>query len=208
MKNTIKNFKIREKTGLFFFITLILCIFQYDNVLAISLSDLPNKVLLSGVDKPYPTSNLFNKKPVLIVVGSHSTTPLFTKVPYTWKARNLPIMPKQFLSVAAVQKAPWFVKIFLRGKIQNAKEKRDEEGKKYIPNLEKSSIIIDIEGTTSKALGVANLAKNEYAAFVLNKEHQIQLLVRANIANKDGNDREFQQAAKDIIDKAQLYFTE
>ncbi|MBF0444216.1 MAG: hypothetical protein HQL68_01400 [Magnetococcales bacterium] len=181
---------------------------QNDNVLAISLTDLPDKVLLSGVDEPYPTSDLFNKKPVLIVVGSHSTTPLFTKVPYTWKARNLPILPKQFLSVAAVHKAPWFVKIFLRGQIHNGKEKRDEEGVKYIPNLEQSSIIIDIDGDTSKALSVANLTKNEYAAFVLNNEQQIQLLIRDKIAFKDGDDRELQQAAEDIIDNAQLFFKE
>jgi hypothetical protein len=210
MSNTIYNFKIKEKTGLFFcfFVTLILCIFQHNSVWAVSLSDLPNKILLSGVDEPYPTSDLFNKTPVLIVVGSHSTTPLFTEVPYTWKARNLPIMPKQFLSIAAVHKAPWFVKIFLRGNIQSAKEKRDEQSQKYITNLEQSSIIVDLDGKTSKALGVANLTKNEYAAFVLNDEKHIKLLVRAKIATKSGDEHEFQKAAEHILNKAQVFFKE
>ncbi|MBF0194708.1 MAG: hypothetical protein HQL71_09115 [Magnetococcales bacterium] len=200
------NHKKQSKFLYYFFISLFLCALQTSNAWAISLSDLPSKVLLSASDKPRLTSDIFSRTPVLIVVGSHSTTPLFTKIPLTWKARNLPILPKQFISVAAVHKAPWFVKLFLRGTIHSAKEKRDEENQKIIPNLVQSSIIVDIDGETAKALAVANLTKNEYAAFVLNNKNQILLLHRANIANENGKDHDFQLAADNILDKAQQFF--
>ncbi|MBF0383126.1 MAG: hypothetical protein HQL69_19055 [Magnetococcales bacterium] len=205
--NIIKTSIRTEKTVLFslFFLSFLFNTLQHNSVWAASLSDLPERVVLSSEDDPYPTSALFSKKPVLIIVGSHSTTPLFTQLPYALKARNLPIVSKQFLSVAAVQKAPWFVKLFIKGKIASEKQKRDKQGASKIADLNQSKIIVDTKGETTKALGVANLAKNEYAAFVMDKKQNIQLLVRDTIVIAGNDESEYQKIAEYIIDNLQLF---
>jgi hypothetical protein len=191
---------------------ILLCLFLVpifsSGAKAASLADLPPKVLLAGVDDPVATGELLTVRPLLVVVGSHKTVGLLDRLPLRWLARGWALQPEQFLGVAAVSKAPWLVKVFLlRGSLTQAKKDRDELAAGKIPGLERSEVIIDQDGEMVKALGLADLGKRGYAAFVIDGSDTIESIVRAELPDGVDEEQNLIGAADRILDNGAGYFS-
>ena len=181
-------------------VTLLSSVFSLE-AQALSVSDLPEKVLLTGVGEPVPLKNIVVKTPLLVVVGSHKTISLLEALPFHWQARGWKLAPEQFLGVAAVSKAPWFVKtLFLRGSLTEAKRERDEQVAGLILGLERSKIIVDLEGDVATGLGVGDLGKGGYAAFILDGEGTITPLIRSEIPEGGEDQSLLKGVAEQILD--------
>ncbi|MBF0107789.1 MAG: hypothetical protein HQL76_01250 [Magnetococcales bacterium] len=177
--------------------------------LGLEIRDLPEKVELAGFGDTGTMADLLRKTPVLIVVGSHSTFPLLKELPFRWVARGWKIDPEQFVAVAAVGNAPWLVKkLLVTSSLRQIKEERDARGRGIIPNLERSQVIVDREGTLAGALGIAApgnpLGKNGYAAYIVAPDGTISLLLQSSLPEKEESEIELIHAADAILDKAAL----
>jgi len=185
-------------------IGLCLIIFS-TTLLATSVSGFPASVELVGKDDPATTSTLFQKRPVFLLVNSHSTADLIKAVPAAWLNQGLTISADQFVSVAAVSKAPWLVKkLFIGSGLTKLVEERTKLVGSKIPGIQHSAVIVDLEGDMVSALQLNDLGKKEYAAFIINQAGELQPILRAELL--DDSDADIHAAAKKIVEAVQPYF--
>lgn len=171
---------------------------------ALEVAALPRQVRVVGSEDPVATASLFPVKPVLLVVVFHHTLPLLEELPFLWQARGWTLDPQQLVGVAAVHKAPSLVKsLFIPGTLAQLQDRRRERGGDRLPGLERSPIVIDLEGETARALGVAELGKGSHAAFVLDRRGQLSEVVRvAEIAEGELTPEGLATAGRQILDAA------
>ena len=174
-----KNTKIGNVKLLF--LSLFILLFT-KNVKALDITVLPETVQMIGEEEKTRFNNIIRKKPVLIVVGSHNSLVIVQEIPLLWHERGFSISPEQFISVAAVSRAPWPVKKWIiPGKLEELKEERDEKLEKIIPEIERSPLLLDFDGAIAKALQADNLGKSGFAAFVIVQSGEIKEVYRGTI---------------------------
>ncbi len=183
-----------------------LCLILFSTTLfAASVNNFPTRVELVGQDDPVTTSKLFQKRPVFLLVNSHSTADLIKAVPVAWLNQGLTISADQFVSVAAVSKAPWLVKkLFIGSGLAKLVEERTKRVGSKIPGIQDSAVIVDLEGDMVSALQLKDLGKKEYAAFIVNQTGELHLLLRAELL--DDSDADINAAAKKIVAAVQPHF--
>ncbi|MBF0630182.1 MAG: hypothetical protein HQL89_04235 [Magnetococcales bacterium] len=173
----------------------------------VEIRDLPEKVELAGFGDVSTLANLLQKRPVLIVVGSHATFPLLEELPFRWHARHWTMAPEQFLGVAAVNKAPWLVKKLLAtSSLRQIKEERDIRARGIIDNLDRSQVVVDRGGDMVAALHVEDLGKKGYAAFMVDRDGSVHRLFQAELPGKEEAKVELLHAADAILDRASSSF--
>jgi hypothetical protein len=195
---------IEQDVLVLFFIFLFLLFASA--VMALDISALPEAVQMIGKEKEIPFENIIRKKPVLIVVGSHDSLVIVQEIPLVWHEKNFSISPEQFISVAAVSKAPWPIKKWIiPGKLEELKEKRDEKLEEIIPDIERSPLLLDFNGDIAKALQADNLGKNGFAAFVIAQSGEIKEVYRGVIKAGDESSRKntIKNEASLLLDAAQ-----
>ncbi len=183
-----------------------LCLTAFSTALfATSVSSFPATAQLVGKDDPTNISKLFQKRPVFLLVNSHSTADLIKAVPVAWLDQGLNISADQLVSVAAVSKAPWLVKkLFIGSGLTKLVEERTKLVGDKIPGIQNSAVIVDLEGDMVSALQLNDLGKKEYAAFIINQAGEVHSLIRAELL--DDSDAGINAAAKKIVEAVQPHF--
>ena len=180
----------------------IVIIFHLSNAAALTdLSSLPPKVLVAGNEDEVSIQSVIKKKPVLIVVGSHDSLVIVNELPKAWLKKGWSIEAEQFISVAAVSRAPWPIrKWIIPSKLKELKEKRDNALSEQIPDIYKSPLIIDFDGSFIKALGINKIGKADFAAFVIINDGTIKEIYKNAISANSGSE----EAKQALIEKEAL----
>ena len=183
-----------------------LCITLFSSLLfAASVASFPAAVQLVGKDDPVTTSNIFQKRPVFLLVSSHATADLIKAVPAAWLDQGITIPADQFVSVAAVSKAPWLVKkLFIGSGLSSLVEERTALVGKKISGINNSPVIVDLDGDMASALELDDLGKKGYAIFIINQAGEIKPLLREVLT--DDSDADINAAAKKIVHAVKPHF--
>lgn len=172
---------------------------------AASITHFPTTVQLVGKDDPISTSKILHKRPIFLLVCSHATADLIKAVPAAWLNQGLKIPADQFISVAAVSKAPWLVKkLFIGSGLSSLVEERTELVGNRIPGIKDSPVIVDLDGDMVSALQLNDLGKKEYAIFLINQAGEVQPLLRAELL--DDSDTGIDLVAKKITQAVKPHF--
>jgi len=173
--------------------------------LAASVNSFPATVQLVGRDNPVTTATILQKRPVFLLVCSHATADLIKAVPAAWLEQGLKIPADQFVSVAAVSKAPWLVKkLFIGSGLSSLVEERTAMIGEKIPGIKDSPVIVDMEGDMASALQLNDLSKTEFASFIINQAGEVKPLLRAELL--DDSDAGINAAANNIVQAAEPHF--
>lgn len=182
---------------------------------AVDVSSFPDKVKVVGEDKEVPFESLCIERPILLLVGSHSSLILANQLPKSWLKKHMLIKAKQFISVAAVGEAPLFVKeLLLNGYLEELRAVRDKELKSLMPDITDSSIIIDFDGKVVDSLSISGIGKSGFEAFVILKDGKIEKIYSGQIKSKKNSYKQalqemmVEKEADAILDAAKKYFTE
>ena len=183
---------------------ICLVVFSFP-LLSIAVGGFPPFVQLVGKDDPVAISDVIQKRPVFLLVSSHSTADLLKAVPAAWLDQGWTITADQFVSVAAVSKAPWLVKkLFIGSGLRNLVEERPELLGNKIPNIKDSPVIVDLDGDMVAALQLNDLGKTEYATFIIDEAGEIHPLLRSEL--QDDSEAGINSAAQKIIQAAGPHF--
>ncbi len=183
-----------------------LCLALFSSLLfAVSVASFPATVQLVGKDDPVTTSKIFQKRPVFLLVSSHATADLIKAVPAAWLDKGLTVPAEQFVSVAAVSKAPWLVKkLFIGSGLSRLVEERTTLVGEKISGIENSPVIVDLDGDMVSALGLNDLSKKGYATYIINQAGEVKPLLRAVLT--DDSDADINAAAKRIVQAVSPHF--
>jgi len=126
-----------------------------DNVVnLIKLDTLPETYELVGKDETVSRKTLFRTdKDTLIVVGNHDSLAVVKDIPKLFK------IDKEFVIVANISSAPWFVKkLFIPSKLEELNKDSN------------APMIYDSTGDMVKALNLTDNSKTKFYAYLLTKQ--------------------------------------
>jgi hypothetical protein len=182
-------------------IFLLLIMFFTTDVMGLTVSSLPEKVQVVGIDDKRDVQKIIQKRPILLVVGSHDSLVIVNELPFAWLKRGWRIESRQFICVADVGNAPWPIKKWIiPGRLQDLKEERDEALQKYIPDIKNSPVILDFNGAFVKALGTDSLGKTGFAVYVIKSNGTVKEVYKSHINAHSGTE----EAKTALIEKEAL----